>query len=95
VGRPRLTREECVWQDIRILGVKNWRSVASNREEWRTIPRKARAHTGLSCQCCYCCCCCCWWWWWVGGTKRYFLSMALQPCGLWPLFQFLNPIHSR
>jgi hypothetical protein len=23
VGRPRLTREECVWQDIRILGVKN------------------------------------------------------------------------
>jgi hypothetical protein len=24
-----------VCQDIRILGVKNWRSVALNREEWR------------------------------------------------------------
>jgi hypothetical protein len=40
--------EECVWQDIRIFGVRNWRSVASNTEEWRTILRKARAHIGLS-----------------------------------------------
>jgi hypothetical protein len=24
-----------------------------------------------------------------------FVSMALQPFGPWPLFQFLNPIHSR
>jgi hypothetical protein len=35
-----------VWQDIRILGVKNWRSVALNGEEWRAILRKARAHRG-------------------------------------------------
>jgi hypothetical protein len=35
VGRPRLRWEEYVWQDIRILGVKNWRSMASNREELR------------------------------------------------------------
>jgi hypothetical protein len=34
VGRPKLRWEECVCQDIRILGVKNWRSVALNREEW-------------------------------------------------------------
>jgi hypothetical protein len=33
-----------VCQDIRILGVKNWRNVALNREEWRIILRKARAH---------------------------------------------------
>jgi hypothetical protein len=33
VGRPKLRWEECVCQDIRILGVKNWRSVALNREE--------------------------------------------------------------
>jgi hypothetical protein len=32
--RPNLRWEECVCQDIRILGVKNWRSVALNREEW-------------------------------------------------------------
>jgi hypothetical protein len=24
--------KNCVWQDIRILGVRNWRSVASNYE---------------------------------------------------------------
>jgi hypothetical protein len=30
VGRPRLRWEKCVWLDIRILGVKNWRTVASN-----------------------------------------------------------------
>jgi hypothetical protein len=35
-----------VWQDIRILGVKNWRSVALNGEEWRAILRKARTHKG-------------------------------------------------
>jgi hypothetical protein len=33
----------CVCKDIRILSVKNWRSVALNREEWRIILRKARA----------------------------------------------------
>jgi hypothetical protein len=62
VGRPRLRWEYCVWQDIRILGVRNCKGVASNGEEWRTILRKARAHTGLSCQCCCCCCCCCCCW---------------------------------
>jgi hypothetical protein len=40
--------DECVGQDIRILGVKNWRSVALNGEEWRAILRKDRAHKGLS-----------------------------------------------
>jgi hypothetical protein len=50
VGRPNLRWEECVCQDIRILGVKNWRSVALNREEWRIILRKARAHKELLCQ---------------------------------------------
>jgi hypothetical protein len=33
VGRPKLGWEECVCQDIRILGVKNWRSVELNRKE--------------------------------------------------------------
>jgi hypothetical protein len=48
--RPKLRWEECVCQDIRVLGVKNWRSVALNREEWQIILRKARAHKELSCQ---------------------------------------------
>jgi hypothetical protein len=55
VGRPKLWSEECVCQAVRILGVKNWRSVALNREELQIILRKARAHKGLSSQ---------WWLWW-------------------------------
>jgi hypothetical protein len=49
VRRPNLRWEECMCQDIRILGVKNWRSVALNREEWQIILRKARTHKELSC----------------------------------------------
>jgi hypothetical protein len=33
VGRPRLKWEECVCQDIRILGIRNRRIMASIREE--------------------------------------------------------------
>jgi hypothetical protein len=39
-----------VIQDIRVLGVKNWRNVARDREDWRKLLKKARAHTGLSSQ---------------------------------------------
>jgi hypothetical protein len=49
VGRPKLRWKECVCHDIRIVGVKNWRGVALNREE-RIILTKAKAHKGLSCQ---------------------------------------------
>jgi hypothetical protein len=37
-----------VIQDIRVLGVKNWRNVAMDREDWWKLLKKARAHTGLS-----------------------------------------------
>jgi hypothetical protein len=50
VGRPKLRWEECVCQDIRILGAKNWMNVALNEEERQTILRKAKTHKGLSCQ---------------------------------------------
>jgi hypothetical protein len=50
LGRPRLRGEDCVWQDVRSLGVKNWRNVVLNGEEWRAILRKARAHKRLPCQ---------------------------------------------
>jgi hypothetical protein len=33
---------ERMCQDIRILGVKNWRSVALNREEWQILSRNVR-----------------------------------------------------
>jgi hypothetical protein len=34
--------------DIRILGERNWRSLALNRKEWRKLLEKAKAHAGLS-----------------------------------------------
>jgi hypothetical protein len=37
-------------QDIRLLGERNWKNLALNREELRKLLKKARAHTGLSSQ---------------------------------------------
>jgi hypothetical protein len=35
---------------MRMLGVKNWKKVALNRDEWAKLFKKARAHQGLSSQ---------------------------------------------
>jgi hypothetical protein len=50
VGRPKLQWEDGVDQDIRILGVKNWKKVALNRDEWEKLLKKAGGHQGLSSQ---------------------------------------------
>jgi hypothetical protein len=47
VGRPKLRCEDGVDQDIRILGVKNWKKFALNRDEWAKLLKKARAHLRL------------------------------------------------
>jgi len=49
-GRPKLRWEDDVIQDIKTLGVKNWRNVAMEKESWQKLLRKARAHVGLSSQ---------------------------------------------
>jgi hypothetical protein len=43
-GRPKLRWEDFVDQDMRILGVKNWKKVTLNRDEWTKLLKKARAH---------------------------------------------------
>jgi hypothetical protein len=48
--RPKLKWEYSVDQDIRLLGERNWNNLALNREEWRKLLKKARAHIGLSSQ---------------------------------------------
>ena len=48
VGRPKLRWEDGVDQDMRILGVKNWKKFALNRDEWAKLLKKARAHQRLS-----------------------------------------------
>jgi hypothetical protein len=50
VGRPKLRWEDGVDQDIRMLGFKNWKKVALDRNEWAKLLKKARAYQGLSSQ---------------------------------------------
>jgi hypothetical protein len=50
IGRPKLRWGDSVNQDIRLLGERNWRTLAKNREEWNKLLKKARTHTGLSSQ---------------------------------------------
>jgi hypothetical protein len=50
VGRPKLRWEDGVVKDTRIIGVKNWKKAALNRDEWAKLLKKARAHHGLSSQ---------------------------------------------
>jgi hypothetical protein len=49
-GRLKLRLDYGVDQDMRILGVKNWKEVVLNREEWAQLLKKIRAHQGLSSQ---------------------------------------------
>ena len=49
-GRPKLRWEDGVDQDMRILGVKIWKKVTLNRDEWAQLLKKAMAHQGLSSQ---------------------------------------------
>jgi hypothetical protein len=49
-GRPMLRWQDDVIQDIKTLGVQNWRDVAMEKESWQKLLRNARAHIGLSSQ---------------------------------------------
>ena len=45
--RPKLRWEDGVDQDMRILGVKNWKKVTLNRDEWAQLLNKVKAHQGV------------------------------------------------
>jgi hypothetical protein len=47
IGRPKLRWEDDVIQDMKILGMKNWRNVATEKESWLKLLRKVMAHVGL------------------------------------------------
>jgi hypothetical protein len=50
VGRPKLRWEDGIALDMQILGVKRWKKVALNRDEWAKLLKKTRVHQGLSSQ---------------------------------------------
>jgi hypothetical protein len=48
VGRPRTRWADVVQRDARqLLGIREWRSKAANRDEWRHLMREAKARKGL------------------------------------------------
>jgi hypothetical protein len=46
-GRPKLRWIDGVLEDIKTLVVKNWWTVARDKEAWRKIGQAAEAHVGL------------------------------------------------
>jgi hypothetical protein len=50
VGRSKLSWRDNVDQDIRLLGERNLKSLALNREEGNKFLKKASAHAGLRSQ---------------------------------------------
>jgi len=49
-GRPKIRYIEQIEQDIGTLKIRNWRSKARDRSEWRKIFKQAKTHKGLSSQ---------------------------------------------
>jgi hypothetical protein len=46
-GRPRKGWREEVEKDLQVLGVRRWRKLVIEMEEWRGIVRQAKSHSGL------------------------------------------------
>jgi hypothetical protein len=46
-GRPRKGWREEVERDLQVLGVRRWRELVIDRDNWRGIVRQAKAHSGL------------------------------------------------
>jgi len=46
-GRPRKRWFEDFEEDIQIMGIRGWRKLCKEREEWKKITEKAKTHSGL------------------------------------------------
>jgi hypothetical protein len=46
-GRPKLRRFDDVREELRILKVKDWRSIAMDRDAWRLLVQESQTHKGL------------------------------------------------
>jgi hypothetical protein len=46
-GRPRKRWIEDIEDDIQIMGIREWRKLCKEREEWKRITEKAKTHSGV------------------------------------------------
>ena len=49
-GKPKLRWLESVEEDLKQMGVRNWRRKSQDREKWRIISEEAMVHQELQCQ---------------------------------------------
>jgi hypothetical protein len=47
LGKPKLKWLESVEEDIKNMGMRNWRDESQNREECRTVLEKTKVHQEL------------------------------------------------
>jgi hypothetical protein len=46
-GGPRKGWKEEVERDLKVLGVRRWRELVTDREKWKDVVRQAKAQSGL------------------------------------------------
>jgi hypothetical protein len=46
-GRPRKRCIEDIEEDMQIMGIRGWKKLCKEREEWKRITEKAKTHNGL------------------------------------------------
>jgi hypothetical protein len=46
-GRPKKRWIEDIEEDLQIMGIRGWRKLCEEREEWKRITEKAKTDSGL------------------------------------------------